>query len=341
MPIKLALRSLLLLLTAILAGCSAQPRPQDCARPEVRCVGLVTDYGGVATGINHQAWLGMQDAKAAHLVDRIDYIETVDVRDRQANIAAFADQGYDLIVTTGSAMADVTIASADKYKKTSFIGIEQPQDKKLPNLAGLVFHEEQSGFLAGALAARFTQTKYVAAVCEANFIDAMRRYCDGFAEGARYAQPDIHVTTTYRDGPNSRLFDDPNWGSAAAMQEVQNGADVLFAAGGNTAQAALKTAASNGTYVIGSETDLYGELPDLRPMLLTSAINDVRSGVLDLLRQAQAGTFPSGEYEGEVGLASLHDLDRRVPPDVKQEIGKIQLQLASGTVTIDVPYKAP
>jgi basic membrane protein A and related proteins len=63
--------------------------------------------------------------------------------------------------------------------------------------------------------------------------------------------------------------------------------------------------------------------------------------VLDLLRQAHAGVLPSGEYEGEVGLAPLHDLDRNVPSTVRQELEKIRLGMASGTITVDVPYKAP
>jgi basic membrane protein A and related proteins len=334
-------RGSVLLCVILLGACSPQPQPQDCARADIFCVGLVTDFGKVDSGINHEAWLGLQDAQVAHLVDRVDYIETVDVRDRQANIAALADDGYDVIVTVGAAMSKVTVTAAAKYKKTSFIGIEQPQDKRLNNLTGLVFHEERSGFLAGALAALVTQTGYVAAVCEARFVDPIRRYCDGFAAGARYARPNIQVTVGYRDGPTSQLYNDPNWGNAAALQLVHEGADVLFAAGGNTARAALETAAANRAFVIGSETDLYGDLTQIRPLLLTSAVNDVRGGMLELLRRARRAELPSGEYVGETGLAPWHDLDRQIPADVKDNLEKIKLGLAAGTITLDIPYKAP
>ena len=340
MPTKRAFCCLIVLCTLVLTACAPQPQPRDCARPDVFCAGLVTAFGGVNSGINHEAWLGLQDAKAAHLVDRIDYIQTVDVRDRQLNIATLAAEGYDVIVTSGSSISADTAAVAAKYTEISFIGIEQPQDKPLPNVAGLVFHEERSSFLAGALAALVSETGYVAGVCDAMFIDAMRRYCDGFAAGARYARPGIHVSVTYRDGPNSRLFNDPDWGSAAALQQVQGGADVLFAAGGTTAQGALLTAAANGAYVIGSETDLYGELAELRPMLLTSTVNDIRLGVVDLLRQARAGNLPAGEYVGVVKLAPWHDLDSQIPLDVKQELEKIKIRLEVGTITLDIPYKA-
>ena len=69
---------------------------------------------------------------------------------------------------------------------------------------------------------------------------------------------------------------------------------MLFAAGGSTAASALQAAASGGAFVIGSETDLYPELQGYGPLLLTSATNDVRAGVLDLMRLARRDEFPPG-----------------------------------------------
>ena len=278
--------------------------PEDCARADVFCAGLVTDYGPEDSGLNREAWLGLQDAQAAHLVDRVDYIETVDTRDRSMNIAFLAADGYDVIVTVGSSMSKDTYAAAAKHPKLFFIGVEQPQatDNELPNLASLVFHEERSGFLAGALAELITKTGHVAAVCEAKFIDPMRRYCDGFQAGALYVDAHTHVTVSYRDGPADRLFNDLEWGRTAALQQVNQGADVLFAAGGNTATAALQAAASEGAYVIGADYDLYSDADTIRPLLLTSAVNDVRAGVTDLVRRAASGNSRLATIPGTSNL---------------------------------------
>jgi basic membrane protein A and related proteins len=337
------MKSALLLVSCavIFSACAPQPSPQDCARADVFCAGLVTDFGPITAGINHEAWLGLMDARDAHLANRVDAIETVDVRDRAANIAALADNGYDMIVTVGASMTDDTRAAALKYPEISFIGVEQPQDTNLPNLAGLVFHEERSGFLAGVLAARMTQTGHVAAVCEARFIDPIRRYCDGFQAGARHVAPGINASVDYRDGSSTYLFNDPAWGHDTAVREINAGADVLFAAGGGTATAALEAAASNGILVIGSETDLYPELPEIRPLLLTSATNDIRSGVLELMRLAHRKDLPSGAYIGDAKLAPWHDLDRRIPNDVKQELETMRVGLELGNLPLDIPYKNP
>ena len=77
----------------------------------------------VLRGAGHGFWLhpgghqsrsvaGIEDVKNEHLVDRIDSIETIDVRDRAENISTFADNGYDVIITVGSSISDETITAA-------------------------------------------------------------------------------------------------------------------------------------------------------------------------------------------------------------------------------------
>lgn len=328
-----------MLLSALLLPACA-PRPQDCTRADVFCAGLVTASGSVDEGINREAWLGLQDAKAEKLVDRIDYIETVDLRDRAKNVATLAEDGYDVIVTVGAAISDETIAAAQKYTNTLFIGVEQEQDSKYQNLTGLVFHEEYSGFLAGALAALITQTNRIAAVCEANFIDSVRRYCDGFQAGAKYANPDVNMNLSYREGPEENLFNDPTWGRETALKFVNEGVNVLFAAGGGTADAALEAAAAQGAYVISAETDPYERLTEIHPRLATSAINHIRSGVRDLMRLARQRRFPSGEFTGQVGLAPFHDLDAQIPLNVKERVEEIRVGLENSSIHLEAPYRS-
>lgn len=305
------------------------------------CVGLVTDFGGVSTGIQGEAWLALQDAEAAGLVDRIDRIETVDTRDRLANIEAFASQGYDVIVTVGSSIADDTAVAAQQHPDLLFIGVEQPQKTEIKNLAGLIFHEEQSGFLAGALAAMVTRTQHVAAVCESKFLDPVRRYCEGFHAGANYVEPSVSVSVVYRDAPAENVYQDKAWGQAEGLSQVLNGADVVFAAGGDTAVAALEAAAAKQVLIIGTESDLFPELVTARAELLTCAVNDVRAGVLDLLQRAHKGQLPAGNYFGQTGLSPYHDLESEVQVTVQDRILQLEQALDSGSLQLDIPYDNP
>ena len=338
--IQITVQYFVILLIALTFSACA-PRPQDCARADVFCVGLITASGSIEDGINREAWLGLQDAKAENLVDRIDYIETIDSRDREQNITFFAQRGYDVIITVGSSIADETISLANHNPKILFIGVEQPQPTKYSNLAGLIFHEERGGFLAGALAAMITQTDHVAAVCEEKFIDPMRRYCDGFKEGVRFVDPKIKTDVVYRNGASENLFNDPDWGSATALKFVSDGADVLFAAGGGTGDAALESAANQGAAVIGAGTDAYTRLTNIRQQLVSSALNDTRLGVRDLMRLTRSGQFSPGEFFGQVELAPFHEWESRLPQAVKDQVLGISNGLNDGSVQTNVPYKSP
>ena len=90
------------------------------------------------------------------------FIETQDSKDYADNMQQFIDNGYNAIVTVGFALGDATTAAAKENPGIFFIGVDQFQGEALPNLTGLIFHEDQSGYLAGVLAARMTKSGTIA-----------------------------------------------------------------------------------------------------------------------------------------------------------------------------------
>jgi basic membrane protein A len=324
-----------LLALLVLAGCAAQAK--DCALVHVRCAGLVTNFGSVEEGISHDAWLALEDARSASLLDRVDFIETVDTRDREANIVALAAGGYDIIITAGAGMMEETLAVAARFPALYFVGVQQyPELQRAPgNYATLVFHEEQSGFLAGAVAGLITQSGRVAAVCEVEFIDSIHRTCGGFRLGAVYVNPAIKVDVSYRSGPEELLFLDRTWGMETATLSVERGADVVFAVGEETAAAALEAAADRGVMVIGAETDQYMHMPELRAALVASATLDIRGGLIAMLQETVEGRFRAGQHWGEVHLVSFREFDSRLPPADRIRLTEITEDLRAGAIRVD------
>src|SRR5688572_10366505 len=153
------------LIVALFLPACAPARP-DCASDEVFCVGLVTDIGKISDkSFNQSAWEGVQQAEE-ELGALIQYIETADEKDYAKNINTFADENYDVIVTVGFNLRDATRTAAEAYPHVKFIGIDQDQfEGVMDNVAGLVFPEDQAGFLVGALAAMMSQTNKIGAVC--------------------------------------------------------------------------------------------------------------------------------------------------------------------------------
>ncbi|HZD10760.1 MAG TPA: BMP family ABC transporter substrate-binding protein [Candidatus Binatia bacterium] len=314
----------------------------DCASEEVFCVGLVTDVGEIDDkSFNQSAWEGVQQAEQ-ELGAQIEFIETADATDYAANIALFADNNYDVIVTVGFALGEATIQAAGDYPDINFIGVDQgifdaPEgwegDWPPPNLAGLIFPEDQSGFLAGVVAGMMTESNTIAAVLGTDLVPPVVAYKEGYEAGARYVNEDVEVISTYHPGGLDVAFTDPGWGADTARQAIQQGADVVFGAGGKTGNGALIEVASHeGLYCIGVDTDQWGTVPEAHPCLITSAMKLITPGVFDLISASNNGNFPSGNYVGDVGLAPFHDFEDQVPQEVKDRLDEVRAGLASGEI---------
>ena len=328
------------LLVTQLAASSCTILERACSQPEVICAGLVTGYGSVGTGIEQQAWLALQDARASRILDRVDYIETRDTRDRAANIAYFADAGYDIIVTTGAGISTETIDAAAQHGNALFVLVQPAHESmKVPaNVVKLEFKEERGGFLAGAAAAMITRTRRVAAVCEARFIDYVERYCEGFAAGADFIDPQVETAVVYRGGPEESLFQDAEWGEATAARAIDDGADVVFAVGEATARGALLQAARQGALVIAAQSDAYDETPQIRDQLVTSAIVQVREELGSLISQHLRGQLPDASYLGNMGLTPFRDDHGRLPAGLEAELVEIEGRLNGGTLETHLPF---
>ena len=310
------------------------PAEGDCTSPEVLCVGLVTDVGEIDDkSFNQSAWEGVQRA-ADELGAQVKYIETKDAKDYGSNIALFAEEGYDVIVTVGFALGQATLEAAVEYPDVKFIGVDQFQGEAVENVAGLIFSEDKSGFLAGALAAMMTKSGMVAAVLGTDLVPPVVAFKEGYEAGAKYIKPDIKVISTYHPGGLDVAFTDPEWGATTAKQAIDQGADVVFGAGGKTGNGALIEVASHaGLYCIGVDTDQWETVPEAHPCLISSAMKLITPGVFDLIKAAKGGTFPAGNFVGPVGLAPFHDFESKVPQEVKDKLAEIDAGLKDGSIS--------
>jgi basic membrane protein A len=326
--------SVLVISVMLLGACAPQSGEADCSSDDVLCVGLVTDVGEVDDkSFNQSAWEGVQ-AVEKELGAQIDYVETKDAKDYQSNIALFADQGYDIIVTVGFAMGDATIEAAGKYPDVDFIGVDQFQGAPMENVTGLIFPEDKSGFLAGALAAMMTETNTIAAVLGTDLVPPVVAFKEGYEGGAEYINPDINLISTYHPGGLDVAFTDPEWGATTAKQAIDQGADFVFGAGGKTGNGAIIEVAGNeGVYCIGVDSDQWGTVPEAHPCLISSAMKLITPGVTGLIKNSVEGSFPGGNFLGPVGLAPFHDHEDDVPQEVKDKLEEINAGLDDGSIS--------
>ncbi len=323
----------------------------DCTLPENFCVGLVTDVGKVDDkSFNQSAWEGVKQAET-DLGAYVQYIETADSKDYAKNIATFGDAGYDVIVTVGFGLGEATAAAAKLYPAIKFIGVDQDQyawiydtdtTNDIPNLVGLVFPEDQAGFLVGALAAQMTQTGKIGGVFGTDAVPPVWRFGEGYRAGALYINPAIEIFIVYHsDVGFDKTFTDPEWGATTANSMIAQGADVIFGGGGKTGNGAVVAAVEAGVYGIGVDADQYYTLTEAQPKLLSSAMKLITPGVFDLIAAIKDGTFVGGNFYGTVGFAPYHDTAADVPAEVTAKMGEINAALLDGSLTTGVPPVKP
>lgn len=346
--------AMLVTLSLVLAACGPQATPVPTAAPTVEPteepaaveeaglkIGLVTDVGEVDDrSFNQSSWEGVE-AVIEKFGGQAQFIETQDSTDYANNIAEFAENEFDIIVTVGFALGEATIQAAQDYPDVYFIGVDQFQGEALPNVAGLVFNEDQSGYLAGVLAARMSQTGQIAGVYGTDLVPPVVLFARGFEAGARATNPDISVITTFHPGGMDVAFTDPEWGATTSAQALDQGADVIFAAGGKTGNGGLtevanRTTEANPLYCIGVDTDQWESLPEAHGCLISSAMKLIPAGIDSIVTAYVDGEPVSGNFFGPVGLSSFHDFEDAVPDDVKAELETLAEQLASGELVTGV-----
>ena len=330
---------LLIVLAIVLSGLTACTQSPDCFQADVFCAALVTDTRGLHDfGLNQETWTGLQRSKADGAVGQIAYIESVDVKDYEKNIAFLVKAGFDVIITSGVGMQDATLRSADLYPETAFVGINQPDEESVPNFISVTFPEDQMGFFAGALAARLTRTKIVGGVCETSGIGSMWRYCEGFRAGVAYTDDSVEVLVVYRDeGSREKLFIDEEWGFENAQELIQDGADVLFAAGGATGVGALRAATEAKVQAIGTERDQRGALGDEGSSVVTSVLGRASFTVQQLMRRIKDGNLADAK-RSPIGYVPFEAF---VPESLATEMDRILLGLANGDLKTNVTAEKP
>jgi basic membrane protein A len=207
------------------------------------------------------------------------------------NLSTLAQQKFDLVIGVGFLMADAVDTVASKFPKTKFavIDVDQSTLKHKPtNVQGLLFAEQQSGYLAGYLAGLYTKDKggkQVIGSVGGQKIPPVDHYIAGYQAGAKASNPGIKTLNGY-----SQDFVDQAKCKELALNQIAEGAQVVFQVAGQCGLGVLDAAKEKGVQGIGVDADQAY----LGPQVLTSAIKKVDVAVFDTVKAAQDGSFQGG-----------------------------------------------
>ncbi len=277
-------------------------------------VAMVTDVGGVDDkSFNQSAWEGLQAFGKENNLEEgtkgYTYLQSKSDADYSTNLNTLARQDFDLIYGIGFMMEGAVDEIAQQQKESNFAIVDA--EVKQPNVASILFKEQEASFLAGVAAAMATKTNKIGFIggIEGAVIE---RFEAGFVAGVKAANPDATVDVQY-----AGAFDKAELGQTISSTMYSAGADVVFHAAGGTGNGLFKEASdlkkkdpAREIWAIGVDRDQSDMGPDV---VLTSALKRVDVAVQDLATKSKEGNFPGGEValyglaEDGVGVAPIND----------------------------------
>jgi len=288
-------------------------------------IGMVTDTGGINDqSFNQSTWEGLSalstdEYEIAHLVSKTD-------ADYDTNIQTFIDDGYDLILCTGFKLAEATKKAAEANPDQKFAIIDDASID-LPNVACLMFAQEQASYLVGLVAGMATESNVVGYV-QGMVSENMNLFGIGFIEGVLSVNPDAEVLQY-----NANSFGDVAAGSAAVKNFVTKGADVVYHAAGGTGAGVITGCQENGIYAIGVDADQSYLAPET---VLTSAMKRVDIAAQDISKAVKDGSFKGGivMYDITNGGVDIAPTQTLLTEDMKAAVETAKKGLIDGSIKV-------
>lgn len=156
--------------------------------------------------------------------------------------------GFDLIIAVGVKVAETAyIASGNnKYQQYALIDVRHSNIKD--NAMGFPFVYAEAGYLAGFIAAKASKTGSVGFI-GGELLPQLKDFARGFSDGAKYANPEIKVKSTYI-GTFFNTYDAKN----EADRMFRAGADIVCQLAGPGGRGVLEAAQNNDKWCLNVET---------------------------------------------------------------------------------------
>jgi basic membrane protein A len=221
-------------------------------------------------------------------------------------------------------------AVAKTFPKTHFaiVDVSNADEGNAPNVEGLLFKEQEVGYLAGyaaGLAAKARGARVVSSV-GGQKQPPVDRYIAGFQAGAKAAYPGVETLNAY-----SQDFANEAKCKEIALNQIAAGSVVVFQVAGGCGLGALDAAKAKNVWGIGVDADQSF----LGTHILTSALKGVDTAVYSAIKDAKEGRFKGGQdavYGLEQNGVGLGKFSPKAPKTIEPKVKQIEKQIISGKI---------
>jgi basic membrane protein A and related proteins len=332
-----------LLVALVFTGC--QKKEEAAAEVEAPAeemiAAMATDIGGLGDkSFNDGAYEGLKMGESLGFEARV--IESNQQTDYVPNLSGLAEDGAEVVFAVGFLMEEAVKEAARMNPDTYFGGIDIfAGDDDPANFQGILYKEEESGYLAGIVAGLMTKEyasvspklndRNVVGVVLGMFIPPVEKFEVGFIQGIKSVNPDCEVLSV-----TTGSFVDQAKGKEAALAMIDQGADIIFHAAGLTGLGAIQAAREQNVMAIGVDVDQSAVAPDT---VLTSAIKKIPESVYLVLESVandnfQGGTKVYGIQDDATGIAPFNNFESIVPQAVKDAVAEAIRKMKAGEIDI-------
>jgi len=307
---------------------------QASARTQALGACLVTDIGGLNDkSFNHLAYVGLQTSqKKLGVQGRV--IQSKSPADYIPNLSTCVRQGAKVTIGVGFLMTDAMDAVASKFPSSKFaiVDVNVASLKHKPkNVQGLLFKEQEAGYLVGYAAGLWTKLhpidgQQVVGSVGGIKIPPVDRYIAGYQFGAKKADPGIKLLNDY-----SQDFVAQAKCKEKALNMIANAAGVVFQVAGQCGLGVLDAAKEKKVLGIGVDAD-QGYLG---PHVMTSALKRVDVAVASAITAANRGGLKTGIdaiFDAKKGGVGVGKWSGKVPVSIRNAVAAQQRLLAQGKI---------
>jgi basic membrane protein A len=340
-----------------LAACGAAPEETETADAGEAAESdftacIVSDEGGFDDrSFNQLSFEGAQRA-AEELGANFNEVQSDSEADYQGNLESLVAEGCNTIVSVGFNLSAATVESATANPDINYILVDDAGDadfdgeKDAENIKPLLYDTAQAAFLAGYLAAGYSEAGKVGTFGGQPF-PTVTIFMDGFTQGVEYynSQKGTAVEVIGYEGGEQGSFtggfaaNDEAKGVAAGI--IDQGVDVLLPVGGPIYQSAMDAIADSGREIaiVGVDADFFETDPSTQDLVLTSILKKMDVSTYEAVLAAGQGEFDAEAYvgtleNGGVGIAPLHNFEDRVDPALMAEVEALQEAIIAGEVEV-------
>ncbi|MFT4716010.1 MAG: basic membrane protein A [Paracoccaceae bacterium] len=212
---------------------------------------IIFDIGGKFDKSFNEAAFAGAERWAAETGGSYREFEISSEAQREQALRRFAEAGNNPIVMTGFAFASSLEVVAADFPDTKFAIIDMVVGND--NVASVVFNEHEGSYLVGVAAALASKSGTVGFIGGMD-IPLIRKFACGYVQGVKAANGDATVIQNMT-GTDYHAWNDPVKGGELTKAQIGQGADVVYAAAGGTGVGVLQTAADEGIFSIGVDSN--------------------------------------------------------------------------------------